>query len=145
MVTLNDIRPLLHTARIFGCGLYVVTEDDIVTINYSAAYTAFFTLLYVIVCVTNFCILTKEDVLGPRLLALTVARTSLSYASVLIDIGVTFWYNWKVRAALSQLRIFDRATKYKEHVKSYTVHYVCWILPFVIVAFWSTAGYLTFL
>ncbi|XP_014486021.1 PREDICTED: uncharacterized protein LOC106750294 [Dinoponera quadriceps] len=144
MVTLSDIRPLLHIARIFGCGLYVVGEDDIVTMKYSAFYTAFFTLLYGTVCVTNFYALTKEDALGPRLLALTVARTGLSYTCVFVDIALTSWYEWKVRAALSQLRVFDRATKYKEHAKTYTVRYISWILSFVIMAFWSTAGYLTF-
>ncbi|XP_011141938.2 uncharacterized protein LOC105184699 [Harpegnathos saltator] len=144
MVTLSDVRPLLHIARFFGCGFYVVGEDDIVPMRHGAVYTASFALFYTAVCVMNFYILSKEDVLGPRLLALTIARTGLSYTCVMTDIALTFWSSWKVRAALSQLRIFDRATRYKEHVKSDTVRYVCWVLPFVIMVFWSIAGYLTF-
>ncbi|XP_032691579.1 uncharacterized protein LOC116854101 [Odontomachus brunneus] len=145
MATLSDIRPLLHIARFFGCGFYIVSEDDIKTIKYSVVYTTFFVLLYTAICVMNFCVLAKEDVLGRRLLALTIARTGLTYISVLTDIVLTFWYSWKIRAALTQLRIFDRATKYKEQVKSYKIHYISWILPFVIMVFWSIAGYLTFL
>ncbi|XP_070167846.1 uncharacterized protein [Polyergus mexicanus] len=120
MVSLSDIRPLLHTARLFGCGLYVVSEDDIVLMKYSIVYSTLFAFLYMSFCVTNFFMLGwMTDVLGPRLLMLTVVRTLLSYACVLSDIAMTFWYNWKIRAALSHLRIFDQATKYKENKRPY--------------------------
>ncbi|CAL1677300.1 unnamed protein product [Lasius platythorax] len=145
MVSLSDIRPLLHTARLFGCGLYVVSEDDIVVMKYGAIYSALFALLYASFCVTNFYMLCwMDDVLGPRLLMLTAVRTLLSYACVLSDIAMTLWYNWKIRAALSHLRIFDRATKYKEGKHSYRIRYACWALSFVILSFWSIVGYISF-
>lgn len=144
MVSLSDIRPLLHTARLFGCGLLLVKEDDIVIMKYGAIYSALFAFLYASLCVANLYMLRWDDVLGPRLLTLTVVRTGLSYACVFSDIAMTFWYNWKIRAALSHLRIFDRATKYKERKHSHRIRYVCWALAFVTLSFWSIVGYITF-
>lgn len=143
MVSLSDVRPLLHTARLFGCGLYVISEDDIVMMKYSVVYSALFALMYTSFCIMNFYMLWMDDVLEPRLLILTVLRTILSYACVLTDIAMTLWYNWKIRAALSQLRIFDRATKCKEGKRSCRIRYVCWVLSFVILSFWSVVGYIT--
>ncbi|KAL6260366.1 hypothetical protein P5V15_007896 [Pogonomyrmex californicus] len=144
MVSLSDIRPLLYTARLFGCGLYVVKEDDIAIMKYGAIYSVLFALLYASLCVANFYMLRwMDDLLGLRLLILTVVRTGLSYACVLSDIAMTVWYNWKIRAALSYLRIFDRATKCKE-LNSRRTYYVCWALAIVILSFWSIAGYITF-
>lgn len=145
MVSLSDVRPLLHTARLFGCGLYVISEDDIVMMKYSVVYSVLFVLLYISFCITNFYMLWMDDVLEPRLLMLTVLRTILCYACVLTDIAMTLWYNWKIRAALSQLRIFDRATKCKEAIKSpCRIRHVCWVLSFIILLFWSVVGYITF-
>ncbi|KAL6422093.1 hypothetical protein ACFW04_010863 [Cataglyphis niger] len=145
MVSLSDIRPLLHTARLFGCGLYVVSEDDIVLMKYGVVYSALFAFLYTSFCVTNFFMLGwMNDVLGPRLLMLTIVRTLLSYSCVLSDIAMTFWYNWKIRAALSHLRIFDQATKYKETKRSCRIRYACRALSFIILSFWSIVGYITF-
>lgn len=145
MMSLSDICPLLRTARLFGCGLYVVSEDDIMLMKYSVVYSTLFAFLYMSFCVTNFFMLGwMTDVLGPRLLMLTVVRTLLSYACVLSDIIMTFWYNWKIRAALSHLRIFDQATKYKENKRSYRIRYACWILSFIILSFWSIVGYITY-
>ncbi|XP_011871838.1 PREDICTED: uncharacterized protein LOC105564220 isoform X2 [Vollenhovia emeryi] len=142
MGSLSDVRPLLHTARLFGCGLFLVKEDDIVIMKYGAIYSALFALLYAGLCGANFYMLRWDDVLGPRLLTLTVVRTGLSYACVLSDITMTFWYNWKIRAALSHLRVFDRATRYKE--PRHRIRHVCWALAFVILSFWSVVGYITF-
>lgn len=144
MMSPSDIRPLLHIARLFGCGLYVVSEDDIRLMKYGAIYSILFALLYSGFCVTNFYMLWMDDVLGPRLWMLTAVRTLLSYACVLSDIAMTFWYNWKIRAALSHLRIFDRATKYKEGKRSYRIRYGCWALSFITLSFWSIVGYITF-
>ncbi|KAM0735930.1 hypothetical protein ACS0PU_009891 [Formica fusca] len=145
MMSLSDICPLLRTARLFGCGLYVVSEDDIMLMKYSVVYSTLFAFLYMSFCVTNFFMLGwMTDVLGPRLLMLTIVRTLLSYACVLSDIIMTFWYNWKIRAALSHLRIFDQATKYKENKRSYRIRYACWTLSFIILSFWSIVGYITY-
>lgn len=143
MWSLSDIRPLLHTARLFGCGLLLVKEDDIVIMKYGAIYSALFAFLYVGLCIANFYMLRWDDVLGPRLLTLTVVRTGLSYACVLSDIAMTFWYNSKIRAALSNLRIFDRATRYKESKHPRRIYYV-WALAFTVLSFWSIVGYITF-
>ncbi|XP_072765830.1 uncharacterized protein [Anoplolepis gracilipes] len=143
MVSLSDIRPLLHTARLFGCGLYIVSEDDIVVMKYGAVYSALFALLYMSFCVMNFYILHMDDLIGPRLLMLTIVRTILSYACVLSDIAMTFLYNWKIRAALSHLRVFDTRTKYKGTC-SFRMRYACWVLVFIILSFWSIVGYITF-
>ncbi|XP_025995388.2 uncharacterized protein LOC105194595 [Solenopsis invicta] len=112
--------------------------------KYGTIYSALFAFLYASLCVANFYMLRWDDVLGPRLLTLTVVRTGLSYACVFSDIAMTFWYNWKIRAALSHLRIFDRATKYKEPKHPYRIRYICWALAFVILSFWSIVGYITF-
>ncbi|XP_011687183.1 PREDICTED: uncharacterized protein LOC105449597 [Wasmannia auropunctata] len=144
MVSLSDIRPLLHTARLFGCGLFLVKEDDIVIMMYGAIYSTLFAFLYASLCIANFYMLRWDTVLGPRLLTLTVVRTGLSYACVLSDIAMTYWYNWKIRAALSHLRIFDRATKYKEPKHPHRIRYICWSMTFAILSFWSIVGYITF-
>jgi len=144
MVSLSDIRPLLHTARLFGCGLFLIREDDIAIMKNGAIYSALFALLYFSLCVANFYMLRWDDLLGPRLLTLTVVRTGLTYACVLSDIAMTYWYNWKIRAALSHLRIFDRTTKYKESKHPHRIRYVCWSLTFAILTFWSIVGYITF-
>ncbi|XP_012225813.2 uncharacterized protein [Linepithema humile] len=144
MVSLSDIQPLLHTARLFGCGYYIVSEDDIVTMKHGAFYSVLSAFLYASLCVANFYMLRMDDILSPRLLILTVVRTGLSYACVFSDIAMTLRYNWKIRAALSHLRIFDRATKYKELKNSHRMRYFCWALSFVILLFWSIVGYITF-
>ncbi|XP_029159817.1 uncharacterized protein LOC114931837 [Nylanderia fulva] len=144
MLSPSDIRPLLLTARLFGCGLYVVGEDDITMMKYGAIYSILFALLYFSFCITNFYMLWMDDVLGPRLRMLTAVRTLLSYACVLSDIVMTFLYNWKIRAALSHIRIFDRATKYKENKRSYRIRYGCWAFSFIVLSFWSIVGYITF-
>lgn len=145
MVSLSDIRPFLYTARMFGCGLFLVKEDDIVIMKYGTIYSALFAFLYAGLCVANFCMLRWDNVLGPRLLTLTIVRTGLTYACVFSDIAMTYWYNWKIRAALSHLRIFDRATKYpKESKHPHRIRYICWASTFVILLFWSIVGYITF-
>jgi len=144
MLSLSDIQPLLYTARLLGCGFYIVSEDDIVTMKHGALYSALSAFLYVSLCVANFYMLRTDDILSPRLLILIVMRTGLSYACVLSDIVMTLWYNWKIRAALSQLRIFDQATKYNELQNSRRMRYFCWVLSFVILSFWSLVGYITF-
>ncbi|KYN41988.1 Orexin receptor type 2 [Trachymyrmex septentrionalis] len=144
MVFLSDIRPLLHIARLFGCGLFLVTEDDIMIMKYGTIYTVLFALLYVSLCIANIYMLRWDDMIGPRLLMLTVVRTGLSYSCVLSDIVMTYCYNWKIRAALSHLRIFDRTTKYKEPKYPHMIRYVCWSLVFVMLSFWTIVGYITF-
>lgn len=144
MVFLSDIRPLLHIARLFGCGLFLVTEDDIMMMKYGTIYSVLFALFYVSLCIANFYMLRWDNMIGPRLLMLTVVRTGLSYSCVLSDIVMTYWYNWKIRAALSHLRIFDRTTKYKEPKHPHMIRYVCWSLVFVMLSFWTIVGYITF-
>ncbi|KYN09496.1 Orexin receptor type 2 [Trachymyrmex cornetzi] len=144
MVSLSDIRPLLHIARLFGCGLFLVTEDDIMMMEYSTIYSVLFALLYVSLCIANIYMLRWDDMIGPRLLMLTVVRTGLSYSCVLSDIVMTYCYNWKIRAALSHLRIFDRTIKYKEPKYPHMIRYVCWLLIFVMLSFWTIVGYITF-
>ncbi|KAG5312436.1 OX2R protein, partial [Acromyrmex insinuator] len=144
MVSLNDIRPLLHIARLFGCGLFLVTEDDIMMMKYGTIYSILFALLYVSLCIANIYMLRWDDMIGPRLLMLTVVRTGLSYSCVLSDIVMTYCYNWKIRAALSHLRIFDRTTKYKEPKYPHMIRYICWSLIFVMLSFWIIVGYITF-
>ena len=144
MVSLSDIRPLLYIARLFGCGLFLVTENDIMMMKYGTIYSVLFALLYVSLCIANIYMLRWDDMIGPRLLMLTVVRTGLSYSCVLSDIVMTYCYNWKIRAALSHLRIFDRTTKYKEPKYPHMIRYICWSLVFVMLSFWTIVGYITF-
>lgn len=145
MVSLRDVRPVLYIARLLGCGLYIVHEDDIVLMRYARAYSFVFALIYASFCVTNFCMLQwMDEVLGAKMLTLTIVRTAISYLCVLSDILITFVRNCKIRTAFSYLRIFDRATRYRERSTSRTVHFVCWSLPLVNLSFWSVVGYITF-
>lgn len=145
MVCLNDVRPVLYVARLFGCGLYVIREDDIILMRYAYVYSFVFALLYGSFCVTNFCMLQwMDDVLETKLLTLTIVRTALSYMCVLSDIVMTLSRNCKIRAALSHLRIFDRATKYRERGSTRATRFLWWALPFINLSFWSVVGYITF-
>ncbi|XP_020281718.1 uncharacterized protein LOC109853744 isoform X2 [Pseudomyrmex gracilis] len=145
MVSLNDIRPLLYTARLFGVGFYSVSEEDITMMKYSIVYSVLFALLYAGLCLYSFYMLRMDNMLEPRLLTLTVVRTVLSYACVLSDIIMKVWCNWKIQTAMSHLRVFDRATRYEKETKTvYRVSYICGALTFVTLLYWSIVGYITF-
>jgi len=144
MVSLGDVRPVLYIARLFGCGLYIIREDDLVLMAHARVYSLAFALLYASLCATNFYMLNwVEDKLGMKMLALTIARTAISYSCVLSDILMTLARNHKIRAALSRIRSFDRAIGYKRGGTRAT-RFVYWVVPLVNLSFWSVVGYITF-
>jgi hypothetical protein len=144
MVSLSDVRPVLYIARLFGCGAYIIREDDLVLMAHARVYSLAFALLYGSLCATNFCMLNwMDNTLGTKVLALTIARTAISYSCVLSDILMTFARNYKIRAALSRMRAFDRAIGYKRGGTRAT-RFVYWAVPLVNLSFWSVVGYITF-
>ncbi|XP_076672286.1 uncharacterized protein LOC143371217 [Andrena cerasifolii] len=144
MVLVGDMRFIFIIARILGCASHVVTEDDVqrrrprdvfFTVSSMAVYLCTLVLLYVYVLM--------HQELDTKGLFFNFMRVFLIYLCFFVDYSFTTLWNWKIRAVLSQLRAFDRATKFHDASKQRRVRAVCSAIVLLTLIYWSIVGYIS--
>lgn len=75
---------------------------------------------------------------------IVIIRVFLIYLCLFTDASVTTLWNWKIRSVLSQLRNFDRATKFRDFSKGNKLRIICHVTVFVSFSYWAIVGYFTY-
>lgn len=144
MVLVGDMRFIFTIARILGCASHVVTEDNVqrrrprdvfFTVSSMAVYLCTLVLLYIYVLM--------HQELDTKGLFFNFLRVFLIYLCFFVDYSFTTLWNWKIRAVLSQLRAFDRATKFHDASKQRKVRAICRVIVFLTLIYWSIVGYIS--
>lgn len=110
MSLIEDLRPFLQTARLFGFGPYGVNSVELPLSRLGVAYSGLCAIVYTYVLYMRLEVLTTAEV-EIKLCFLTVLRTVLSECVIFVDILVCIRWHHKLQASLAFMQRYDYAVK----------------------------------
>ncbi|XP_034949609.1 uncharacterized protein [Chelonus insularis] len=143
MAVLNDIKPLLFGARIFGCTPHEITDRELVITKVGQFYSFFIAILFTSVCMLDF-YLNVHEIIEFKLRLLVGLRVCLYYFCVFADAIITMACNKSLCLTISRLHSFDVATKFAENMSS-RLNKSCQFIVVIVIFYWGIVGYLTYL
>ncbi|XP_054003773.1 uncharacterized protein LOC128889805 [Hylaeus anthracinus] len=145
MVLIGDMHSVFVASRILGSSNHVIVEDNI---KKRKPLDVVHVVLSMVIYISSMVILhtyvftyASLDVKGAFL---SYGRVALFYSCFFTDATLTVRWNWKLRSFLSQLRNFDRATKFDNSSKRVKVRNICRVTVFFTWTYWAVVGYLSY-
>ncbi|XP_076173915.1 uncharacterized protein LOC143149925 [Ptiloglossa arizonensis] len=145
MALVGDMFSVFKTGRILGSTTYVVVEDDI---KARRPRDVFFIVLSMIFYMSSLVVLHvyvfTYSQLDTKAAIFSFTRVALVFLCFFVDVTLTTVWNSKIRLVLSQLRNFDRATKFHDPAKRVKVRNICRGTVFLTLTYWTIVGYLSY-
>ncbi|XP_043251554.1 uncharacterized protein LOC122396883 [Colletes gigas] len=145
MVLVGDMRSVFNTGRMLGCASHVAVNDDIKRRSSRDVLLVVLSMaLYLSSLVIMHMFVFTYSSLDTKGAFLSFSRVALFYSCFFTDIFLSTLWNSKIRAVLTQLRTFDRATNFHDPSKRVKVRNICRATVFVILTYWTVVGYISY-
>ncbi|XP_008553159.1 uncharacterized protein LOC103575231 [Microplitis demolitor] len=143
MAILDNIRPLLVAARIFGCAPHRVTDRKLIITKMGLVYSIFVGTIIGCICIFDFYINVYHKV-EFKLRLLIFVRSCLYYICILTDGVISMIYNGFLNVTVSRIYTFDYAIKFREKINNKMIN-ACHLVVFIVVMYWTVVGYFTYM
>ncbi|XP_017766320.1 PREDICTED: uncharacterized protein LOC108555263 [Eufriesea mexicana] len=145
MVLIGDISSIFTAGWLLGCTVLIATKDDIKARRFrDVIFIVFSMSLYLVSFFVLYIFVFSYKDLDPKTMLLIILRVLLAYWIELVDAALTTLWNWKIRSVISQLRNFDRVTKYRDASKGNKLRFFCRITVVFVFLYWCIVAYLSY-
>ncbi|XP_044575264.1 uncharacterized protein LOC123259062 [Cotesia glomerata] len=142
MAILNNIRPLLVGARIFGCSPHRITDREFIITKFGLVYSLLIAAIIGCIFIFDFYINVYHTI-EFKMRLLIFVRSCLYYISILTDGVIAMIWNGFLNIIVSRIYNFDYATKYNQN-SNYKMINACKFLIIIVLAYWTAVGYFTY-
>lgn len=145
MVLVGDTNSIFNAGLILGCTALCTSKDNVKARRLrDIIFIVFSMTLYLVSFVVMYIYVFSYEDSDLKSMLIVIIRVFLIYLCLFTDASVTTLWNWKIRSVLSQLRNFDRATKFRDFSKGNKLRIICHVTVFVSFSYWAIVGYFTY-